>query len=48
MAALFMKLLADGIEQGLALGYDLDVLEFISTGFDILFHGLQPPEPPQS
>ena len=42
MAALFMKFLLDGLEQGLALGYNFDVLEFAATGFDVLFHGLKP------
>ncbi len=40
--ALFMKLLTDGIEQGLALGYEFDTLEFVSNGLDIIFNGMRP------
>lgn len=42
MTALFMKLLTDGVEQGLALGYEFDTFEFISTTLDIIFNGIRP------
>ncbi len=42
MAALFLKLLVDGTEQGIALGYDFDVFEFMSAGLDFLLRGIAP------
>lgn len=42
MAALILKLLVDGVEQGFAVGYDLDVTRLMTAGLDILLHGLTP------
>lgn len=38
--ALFLKLLIDGIEQGFALGYDIDVERLTRTGLRFLRRGL--------
>lgn len=42
MAAVFMKVLMDGLEQGIALGYDFDTEALATVGFEILFRGLLP------
>jgi AcrR family transcriptional regulator len=42
MAALFIKLITDGVEQGLALGYEFETERFLAAGLDILFNGLRP------
>lgn len=39
-AAVFLKMLMDGLEQGIALGYELDVDQLAAVGFEILFKGL--------
>ena len=44
MAALFIKLITDGVEQGLALGYEFETERFLASGLDILFNGLRPRE----
>lgn len=46
MAALMLKFLTDGVEQGLALGYEFDNYEFVATALDVLFNGLRPAAPP--
>ncbi len=38
--AVFLKMLVDGVEQGLALGYRFDTLEMLASGFDLIFNGL--------
>ena len=40
IAALVLKLLVDGIEQGFAVGYELDVTQLMTAGLDIVLHGL--------
>jgi AcrR family transcriptional regulator len=42
--AMLLKLLIDGIEQGLALGYDIDVLPLLETGLTVILHGLVAPD----
>lgn len=45
LAAVFMKVLMDGLEQGIALGYDFDTQKLATVGFEILFKGLlRPPD----
>jgi hypothetical protein len=38
--ALLLKMIIDGIEQGLALGYDIDVNALLPAGLDVLLGGL--------
>lgn len=45
--ATFLKLLIDGIEQGFALGYEMDLAELIPAGLALIQHGLlKTPESP--
>jgi AcrR family transcriptional regulator len=39
-AAVLLKMIIDGVEQALALGYPLDTTELLATGMDVLFRGL--------
>jgi AcrR family transcriptional regulator len=38
--ALLLKMIVDGIEQGIALGYDLDAENFAVAGLEVVFSGL--------
>jgi AcrR family transcriptional regulator len=39
-AALLLKVLSDGIEGAIALGYEMDTARFLQEAVDILLHGL--------
>lgn len=40
-AALLLKVLSDGIEGAIALGYEMDTAGFLQEAVDILLHGLE-------
>ncbi len=40
--AVMLKMLIDGIEQALALGYEIEVPALLATGLDIILNGLLP------
>jgi len=39
--ALFLKFVVDGVEQGLALGYQFDATQLLSASMDLIFNGIR-------
>lgn len=39
--ALYLKMLVDGFEQAVTIGYDIDVDKFVRNGMELLFYGLR-------